>query len=81
MLDRIRALWATEPVRVTTSTVAVVVFVAAKFNVVVDEAGLLEALALVVPILLGGEAARRKVQPYQGEVGTPSDELLEDELG
>lgn len=76
MPDRIRALWANNPVRVITILASIVVFAAAKLGVVVDEQNVGEALALVLPILLGGEVARSQVTPYQGEVGTPSDELL-----
>lgn len=78
MLDRIKALWATEPVAVTTALVAVVVFVAAKLGLVVDEQNVGEALALVLPVLLGGAAARQKVSPASGPVGPDSDSLLPD---
>ena len=51
------------PVRVATYTAAVIVFVAAKAGVVISEQDVLPALLLILPIVLGGEAARRKVSP------------------
>lgn len=63
MLDRLKALWADEPVRVTTLLVAVVVAVAAKAGVVIDPQNAGETLTLVLPILLGGEIARKSVTP------------------
>ncbi len=76
MLDYLRAIWRTNPVRVTSFATAALVAIAAKAGVVLDEASVTEAVALVVPIILGGEVARSKVQPYAGEVGQPSDALL-----
>lgn len=76
MLDRIRALWATEPVRVVTILVAIVVFIAAKIGVVLDPQDVGDALLLLLPILLGGELARANVTPYMGPVGENSDALL-----
>lgn len=80
MLDYLRALWQGNPVRVTAIAASVVVFALAKLGIVIDEQNVGEALTIVLPILLGGELARRKVTPYVGEVGPPSDELLEREL-
>lgn len=77
MLDRLRAAWANNPVRVTAITASVVVFGLAKAGIVIDEQNVGEALAIVLPILLGGELARSQVTPYQGPVGPPSDELLD----
>lgn len=77
MLDRLRALWANNPVRVTAILASIVVFVAAKLGVVVDEQNVGEALAIALPIVLGGEVARSQVTPYVGEIGPPSDELLD----
>jgi len=76
MLNRIKALWVTEPVALTTALVAVVVFVAAKLGILVDEQNVGEALGLVLPILLGGAAARTQVSPAPAPVGTPNDDLL-----
>lgn len=77
MLTTLRAVWATEPVRVLTVLSAVVVFIAAKAGVIIDEQNAGEALALILPILLGGEAARRRVSPAPGDIGPASDALLE----
>lgn len=76
MLDRIKALWTTEPARVTTVLVAVVIFAAARLGLVVDEQNVGEALALLLPIVLGGEIVRQKVTPAPGPVGPDSDALL-----
>lgn len=70
----IRALWETQPVRVTALLASLVVLVAAQTGVVVDEATITDLLALVLPILLGGEIARRRVAPYAGEPGLASDD-------
>lgn len=80
MLDRIRALWVTEPVLVVSSLVAVIVFVLAKLGVVVDPQNVGEALTIALPILLGGAVARHKVSPAIGPVGPPSDSLLPHEV-
>lgn len=76
MRNYLRALWQGNPVRVASVITAAVVAIAAKYGLILDEASVGETVALVVPILLGGEVARSQVQPYQGEIGTPSDELL-----
>lgn len=70
-------LWATEPVRVLTFAVAVVVFLAAKVGIVLDPQEVQDALVIVIPILLGGELARRQVSPAAGDVGPHSDALLD----
>lgn len=77
-MSTIRALWATEPVRVLTLLTAVIVFAAAKLGVIIDEQNVGEALTLVLPILLGGEAARHRVSPAPDDVGPASDALLAD---
>ncbi len=77
MLNRLRALWATNPVRVTAILTSIIVFAAAKTGILIDQADVLEALTLALPILLGGEIARAKVTPYQGDTATRSDELLD----
>ncbi len=78
MLQNLRALYVTEPVRSVAMLVAVVVFAAAKLGVVVDEQNVGEALLLILPVLLGGEAARQQVSPAVGDVGPDSDSLLPD---
>jgi hypothetical protein len=77
MLGYLRALWKGNPVRVASIAASGVVFAAAKAGVVLDEASVGEALLTVVPILLGGEVARAQVSPHVGDVGQPSDELLD----
>lgn len=81
MLNRLRALWTTEPTRVIALAVAVIVFVAAKLGLVVDEQNVGEALALVLPVLLGGELTRSKVSPAPpANIGPASDDLLPPEV-
>lgn len=58
-----KAAWKKEPARIVSGLAAVVVFAAAKFSIVVPEAGIAQALGLVVPILLGGQLVRSKVTP------------------
>jgi hypothetical protein len=79
MLDRIKALWVTEPVAVTTTVAAIVVFVAAKLGILIDQQNVGEALGLILPILLGGAAARQKVSPAPATTGPDSDALLGDD--
>ena len=54
-----------EPARVIALGAALVVFLAAKFGLVVDEQSATVALAYVLPILLAGEGIRRKVTPVR----------------
>lgn len=78
MLDYLRAAWQGNPVRVVSFGTSVLVALAAAAGLVVDEAQVSAVLAALLPLILGGgEAARAKVQPYPGEVGPPSDELLD----
>lgn len=79
-MNLIRALWATEPVRVITIVAAIVVFVFAKAGVVIDQQDVLDALVIVLPILLGGEAARTQVSPATPDIGDDSDALLASKL-
>lgn len=51
------------PARTVSIVVAVVVFVAAKVGVVVDQQSLGTALAYAIPILVGGEVTHRNVTP------------------
>lgn len=77
MLDRLKALWTTEPVRVVSALVALVVFAAAKAGVVLDARAVEEALALALPVVLGGELARARVTPTAATFDGPgSDDLL-----
>lgn len=59
----LQQLWQREPVRVATALAAVVVFIAAKAGVVISEQDVLHALLLLLPIVAGGEAARKAVTP------------------
>jgi hypothetical protein len=58
-----RGLWQREPVAIVTTTASVVVFLCAKFGVVVPQADVVQALAAVLPILFGGAVARQNVTP------------------
>lgn len=69
----IQDLWTREPARVIAVLVAVVVFALAKAGVVVDEQNVGEALALILPVLLGGEAIRSQVAPAEPDF--TSDDL------
>ena len=71
MLDRFRALWVREPARVIAACVAAVVFIAARFGVVVDAQDLGTALLVVLPILLGGEVTRAQVPPATQPLDAP----------
>lgn len=79
-MSMLRAVWETNPVRVTAIIASIVVFAATQLHVVLGEASVVESLGLVLPILLGGEAARSKVSPHPGEIGPDNDELLPDEV-
>lgn len=61
--DRIQRLWRREPARVIAALAGAVVFVAANVGVIVDQQDALDALALTLPLLLGGEAIRGRVEP------------------
>jgi hypothetical protein len=67
MLSRLEALWIAEPVRVQATVVAVVLFVAAKAGVFVDPQSLGVAVALILPVVLGGEVVRQQVSPLARE--------------
>lgn len=55
--------WATEPLRVLSVAAAIIVFVLAKFGVIVAEATVYEALLFILPILGLGVIGRKKVVP------------------
>lgn len=61
-------LFRAEPARVCAIVAAVVVFVAAKCGVVLDEQSVTGALLEVVPFLLAGEAVRPHVVPLHNLV-------------
>ena len=65
LVNYVKNLYATEPVVVYSAVAAAVVFVAANFGIVVNETSLLSALEYIVPILLGGVAARSLVSPVK----------------
>jgi hypothetical protein len=79
LLDTIRAVWATNPVRVTAVVVYVVTLAAAKVGLSLDTDDVAIAAAVLLPVLLGGEVTRANVSPYQGEIGPANDDLLPDE--
>ena len=58
-------LYHREPARVLSGAAAAIVFVAAKFGIVVSEQDLLPSLAIVLPIILSGERTRSKVSPAE----------------
>lgn len=51
------------PARVTSIIVAVIIFLAAKLGIVVDQQTLGASLAYVLPILLGGQIIHTQVSP------------------
>lgn len=63
MLERVRGLWAVDPVRAATAVAAVVVFVCAKRGLIVEQQDVITALLLVVPVVLGGDQVARRVEP------------------
>lgn len=77
ILDRayqaLLGVWQREPARVVTVLAAVVVFVGAKLGVVVNEQDVGQALLLILPVLLGGEAVRRRVSPAAPADDEPAD--------
>lgn len=62
-VNAVKNLWATEPTRVIAAVTGAVVFVAANFGLVVQEASVTTAVAALLVILLGGEVTRSKVTP------------------
>lgn len=62
-LELARRIWRAEPVRTAGYLAALVVFVAAKLGVVVDEQDLVTSLLLILPVVLGVEKARGEVMP------------------
>lgn len=65
LTDRLRELWYTEPARVTTAVVAALLVILSKLGIVLDERSLTDAVLLVLPVLLGGEAFRHAVIPVR----------------
>lgn len=76
MLDQVRALPTTEPVRL--ASVVASVAVVAVMLAAVGRDNVIEALAIVVPFVVGGEAARRKVSPAPPNLDGDSDPRLPD---
>lgn len=62
-MQALKDLYAREPVRCVGLLVAVVVGLAAKLGLVIDPQNFGEVAAIVVPLLLGAEAARSQVTP------------------
>lgn len=65
LVTALKQAWATEPTRVISLLASLIVFVFAKAGLVVNQATLLEALAFIVPLLVGGELTRSQVRPKQ----------------
>lgn len=65
MLNSIRDFYRREPVVVTSAVVAVVVFVASLFHVVLDKGTVWQYVAAGLAILFGTVAARSKVRPVK----------------
>lgn len=63
ILELVRQLWRTEPVRAAGYLAALIVFVASYLGIVVDEQGLTNSLLYLVPIILSTEKARGQVTP------------------
>lgn len=79
MLDKLGALWRANPVRGAAFITAAIVFLAAKFGVILDKASVLHAVVTGVPFLLGGEVARTHVIPIHKLV-TDHTKLPPDEV-
>lgn len=62
-LTGLKEAWETEPVSVLTAAASTITFVFAKFGVPINGSELLEALEFIVPILVTGIWARKKVTP------------------
>ncbi len=77
MLDYLRAIWRNNPARVSSVLAAAIIAIAAKFNVILDQADATDIVAIVGLILGGGQVIRSQVTPWQGEIGPPSDQLLQ----
>lgn len=72
LLQALRDLWRREPARVAAVIAYVVIVIAAKAGVVVDEQSALAAVLIGLPILLGGEAVRGQVVPLDKLKANPS---------
>ena len=73
--ERLKALWAKEPALITAALVSVIVYVAARAGVVVDPQSVTDALAYVLPILLGGGLVRSQVAPIKLLTPTPPSKV------
>lgn len=62
-LASLKETWLMEPTRVLWFAASAIVFAAAKFGIVVNRASLLEALAFIVPLIVGGVVNRSQVVP------------------
>lgn len=63
LLDNLQSLWRSEPARVTSALVAIVVLVASQLGVVLDPLDVGQYVLLLGGILLGGERIRATVSP------------------
>jgi hypothetical protein len=62
-VNQLKTLWAKEPTVILWVLTGIIVFVAAKFGIVVDKASLVEALAYLVPFVIGAVVNRSQVAP------------------
>lgn len=79
MKQYLLALWRAEPARVTAAVAYLLVFLAAKAGIVIDEQSVIDALIIGLPILLGGEAARGQVVPVH-KLSTATGDVTPDEV-
>jgi hypothetical protein len=57
MVDRLQALWVTEPVRVTALVVAAVMFIASQVGVVLDPLTVAQYVVIAATVVFGTEVA------------------------
>lgn len=61
----VKNLYKAEPARFVAVVVAAVIGVASVFGVVVDKQDVVQIVVLVVAVLFGGEATRKRVSPVK----------------
>lgn len=62
-LSTLRNAWDHEPAHVVSVGVSIIVFVCAKVGIIVPQQSVGAALALILPVLLGGALIRSQVTP------------------
>lgn len=68
----VQKLWAKEPARIISSVGSAVVFIVAKLGIVVPAQSITHAVAIAVPLLLGGQLIRGVVSPAKPAASTPA---------